>query len=74
MTPQIIVSEEKWRDAVEYLTGVGAGPYLSRGDQKFLAELRKQHRIITLESARGMLVKAGWSKAPAALGRLRDGK
>ena len=74
MTPQITVSQDKWRDAIKYLAGLGTGLYLSRGDQKFLTGLRKQHRISTLESARDMLVKAGWSEAPAALGRLRDGK
>jgi hypothetical protein len=67
MTPQIVVSKDKWRDAVKYLVGLGTGPSLSHGDQRFLTALRNGRHIMP-EAADHMLVKAGWSKTSDTAG------
>lgn len=65
MARPLFVSEDKWNDAVKFLTGLGANPTLTKADQRRLRESMRGPfaKGMTEQQAERMLREAvGWEK------------
>jgi hypothetical protein len=76
---EFVVSEDKWRDAVKFLMGLGTGPSLSAGEQEALSgllRLRKTGDGFSAANASRLLFDLGWvrkgTKQPAMFQSYRD--
>ena len=55
----MLVSPERWRDALQFLTNGVIGAHLSTRDTRLLA-LHLEARPLTLNEAQRVLIKIGW--------------
>jgi hypothetical protein len=59
------VSDDKWRDGVKYLMGLGCNPTLTRADQlKLSAQMRGPFKNgFSMQGARRVLRALGWKSS-----------
>jgi hypothetical protein len=55
----MLVTAERWRDALAFLTGGTIGPRLAPRDARLLA-LHLESRPLTFSEAQAVLVRIGW--------------